>query len=332
MCEDIRFPGGLVARAAAEAERPEVRRPDWGIYADPCWRGWPGVLLDWPDYGLPSDDQAAARAIEEGFGRLREGQDVLVACRGGAGRTGTILACLAILAGVPTDLAIRWVRKWYRPDAVETPEQERWVLRFGEMDPVRRQMRKNQDRLTKADRERIRGEMRRALEAPDLQRLSPVLAWAIPGVLAVTQRPLRAHPDFGDAPDYPASARSEIEAWIGRLKAQGIRSVVVLTSENELRRYQAATAGEGGLLGLYERRGLQVTHIPADDPAHDVRARGAFDAAVGEIAREVDEVLEDLPLPAAMHCSAAIDRSPPVAALVAHRRALREAPENGEGR
>jgi hypothetical protein len=26
--------------------------PDWGVYADRCWNGWPGVVLDWPDLAL----------------------------------------------------------------------------------------------------------------------------------------------------------------------------------------------------------------------------------------------------------------------------------------
>ena len=51
-------------------------------------------------------------------------------CLGGSGRTGTVLACMAVLAGVPGDEAVAWVRGAYRAQAVETPEQEAWVLWF----------------------------------------------------------------------------------------------------------------------------------------------------------------------------------------------------------
>jgi protein-tyrosine phosphatase len=59
---------------------------------------------------------------------------VEVACSGGTGRTGTALACLAVLDGVPAADAVTFVRANYRPRAVETPSQRRFVARF---DPLR---------------------------------------------------------------------------------------------------------------------------------------------------------------------------------------------------
>jgi protein-tyrosine phosphatase len=56
---------------------------------------------------------------------------VEVACLGGTGRTGTALACIAILDGVPVDEAVGYVRAHYRPRAVETSAQERFVRDFG---------------------------------------------------------------------------------------------------------------------------------------------------------------------------------------------------------
>ena len=55
---------------------------------------------------------------------------VEIACGGGRGRTGTALACLAVLDGVPPTEAVRYVRDHYAPDAVETPWQRRYVRRF----------------------------------------------------------------------------------------------------------------------------------------------------------------------------------------------------------
>ena len=55
---------------------------------------------------------------------------VEVGCIRGLGRTGTVLARRAILAGIARGQAVQWVRDHYGPAAVETPEQEAWVLRF----------------------------------------------------------------------------------------------------------------------------------------------------------------------------------------------------------
>jgi protein-tyrosine phosphatase len=55
---------------------------------------------------------------------------VEVACGGGVGRTGTALACIAQLGGVPAEDAIAWVRESYVARAVEAPWQRRYVRRF----------------------------------------------------------------------------------------------------------------------------------------------------------------------------------------------------------
>ncbi len=57
-------------------------------------------------------------------------QRVEVACGGGRGRTGTALACIAVLDGVPADDAVAFVRRHFDPHAVETPWQRRYVARF----------------------------------------------------------------------------------------------------------------------------------------------------------------------------------------------------------
>ena len=78
----------------------------------------------------PSPDQrfetrwADARArLRE---RLRSGERVLVHCRGGLGRAGSVAARLLVEFGAEPGEAIRQVRA-VRPGAIETREQERWV-------------------------------------------------------------------------------------------------------------------------------------------------------------------------------------------------------------
>lgn len=61
-----------------------------------------------------------------------EAERVEIACAGGRGRTGTALACLAVLDGVPAGEAVDFVRLNYDPRAVETPWQKRYVRRFAD--------------------------------------------------------------------------------------------------------------------------------------------------------------------------------------------------------
>jgi protein-tyrosine phosphatase len=56
---------------------------------------------------------------------------VEIACSGGRGRTGTALACLVVLDGLPGREAIAYVRRHYDRHSVETPWQRRFVARFG---------------------------------------------------------------------------------------------------------------------------------------------------------------------------------------------------------
>jgi hypothetical protein len=130
----VRLPDGTVVRGAALTERT-VDDPwrSFGLYLDPGWRPtWPHRLVSWPDLGLPADDADTVTAIEDAFARARAGEGVEVGCAGGLGRTGTVLACMAVLARVPPTQGVAWVRDHYHADAVETAAQERWVQTFAE--------------------------------------------------------------------------------------------------------------------------------------------------------------------------------------------------------
>lgn len=86
--------------------------------------------MHWPDFGLPRDRAAAAAALHEMW-RRAERERIEIACGAGRGRTGTALACLAVLDGLAPASAIALVREQYHPRAVETPWQRGYVLRFG---------------------------------------------------------------------------------------------------------------------------------------------------------------------------------------------------------
>ena len=89
---------------------------------------WPHRRIRWPDFWIPLDRDDALDALREVRGRALDGERAEVTCRGGVGRTGTALAALAVLDGLPPDEAVRWVRARYHARAVETPWQ-RWWLR-----------------------------------------------------------------------------------------------------------------------------------------------------------------------------------------------------------
>jgi hypothetical protein len=88
---------------------------------------WPHRRIAWPDFWLPLDRRDALDGLGEALRRATLGEVVEVACRGGRGRTGTALAALAVLDGMPPRDAVGWVRRHYHPKAVEMPWQARWV-------------------------------------------------------------------------------------------------------------------------------------------------------------------------------------------------------------
>lgn len=126
---DITFPDGTQIRASGITARDtDGGWREFGLYCDVAWQpDWPAQTIDWPDFGVPSAPETAARQIVDAFERAKRGARVEIGCLGGIGRTGTVLACMAVLAGVPSTDAVNWVRHHYRPEAVETAAQADWV-------------------------------------------------------------------------------------------------------------------------------------------------------------------------------------------------------------
>jgi hypothetical protein len=119
----------LIAVSFDEAD-PYTREhpPDFGVYLDGRWQPpWPHEHVDWPDFGLPHDAAALFLILGDASSRARAGDRVEVGCLGGHGRTGTALACLAVLCGHPPADAVAWVRANYCAQAVETDEQAAFV-------------------------------------------------------------------------------------------------------------------------------------------------------------------------------------------------------------
>lgn len=129
----IRLPSGRLVRGRALREpMPVGPVPTFGVYllgTAPPAVAWHSRWLRWPDFWLPSEPVQARCILHEAWEQALTGR-VEVACGGGRGRTGTALACLAVIDGVPPDQAVAFVRRHYNPQAVETPWQRRYVRRF----------------------------------------------------------------------------------------------------------------------------------------------------------------------------------------------------------
>ena len=129
----LQLPSGRLVRGRA-LRRPLAvgPQPTFALYLlghQPPPVAWESRWLRWPDFWLPSDPDATADALREAWTRA-DAERVEIACSGGRGRTGTALACLAVLDRVPNDRAVTYVRRHYDPRAVETPWQRRFVARF----------------------------------------------------------------------------------------------------------------------------------------------------------------------------------------------------------
>ncbi|MFD4027154.1 protein-tyrosine phosphatase family protein [Streptomyces sp. NPDC058576] len=124
--------GRLVRGRGLRKPLPPGPAPDFAVYLlgrTPPPVSWESRWLRWPDFRLPADREAARVLLKEVWDRAA-GERVEVACGGGMGRTGTALACLAVLDGVPAEEAVAFVRAGYHPRAVETPWQRRYVKNF----------------------------------------------------------------------------------------------------------------------------------------------------------------------------------------------------------
>src|ERR1700712_5551455 len=120
----LRLPSGRLVRGRGlRRPLPPDALPEFGVYLlgkRPKTMAWESRWVRWPDFWLPMDRSDAREAFAEAWRRAAS-ERVEVACGGGRGRTGTALACLAVLDGVPAVDAARYVRGDYPPRRGQTP-------------------------------------------------------------------------------------------------------------------------------------------------------------------------------------------------------------------
>jgi hypothetical protein len=125
----VQFPDGQRVRGRSlRRPEPKTLTPEFGVYllTSPPKVDWPMRWVRWPDFRLPSNKADVIDAVRDALGQASE-RRVEIACTGGRGRTGTALARMAVMCGIPRQQAVAWVRQHYHPGAVETPWQSRWV-------------------------------------------------------------------------------------------------------------------------------------------------------------------------------------------------------------
>src|SRR6266516_1304400 len=119
--------GRLIRGRVLRNPMPAGPLPTYGVYLlgkPPPPVEWEHMWLRWPDFWLPAPSAPATLTVAWGHANRER---VEIACGGGRGRTGTALACLAVLDGVPPAQAVAYVREHYDRRAVETPWQGRYV-------------------------------------------------------------------------------------------------------------------------------------------------------------------------------------------------------------
>jgi len=128
----LRLPSGRLVRGRSLRQPlPAGPAPTFAVYLlgkPPPTVAWESRWVHWPDFWLPRDRTYANEVLREAWERAAA-ERVEVACGGGRGRTGTALACLAVIDGLPPGQAVAFVRRHYHPHAVETPWQKRYVSR-----------------------------------------------------------------------------------------------------------------------------------------------------------------------------------------------------------
>jgi protein-tyrosine phosphatase len=81
------------------------------------------------DFGTPTSMPDLVELVDLILATVKQGQTVVIHCRGGLGRSGLVVAACLVALGYSPEEAFGHIRQ-ARPGSVETPEQEAYVYEF----------------------------------------------------------------------------------------------------------------------------------------------------------------------------------------------------------
>jgi protein-tyrosine phosphatase len=117
--------GSLIVLLAEEEEC--VIRTGLNLKSLYLEQGFRLIHLPIPDFDVPSKEDLE-EAIKKTVEQAQAGQNILIHCHAGLGRTGLFVAYLAKrVLGLSSEEAIYWTRK-YIPHALETDEQNKMII------------------------------------------------------------------------------------------------------------------------------------------------------------------------------------------------------------
>ncbi len=106
-----------------EEQELDLKREAQGVKA----RGMKFVSLPIPDREVPNSESVVSGTLERLDADLSAGNNVVVHCRQGVGRTGLVAACLLVAKGLAPDAAVNTLSAARGIAIPETVEQRRWI-------------------------------------------------------------------------------------------------------------------------------------------------------------------------------------------------------------
>jgi protein-tyrosine phosphatase len=120
--------GSLIVLLAEEEECME--RTGRNLKSLYLQEGFQVIHLPIPDFDVPSKEDLEG-AVKKTVEQAQAGQNIVIHCHAGLGRTGLFVAYLAKQGlGLSGEAAIHWTRK-YIPNALETDEQKKFIIDQG---------------------------------------------------------------------------------------------------------------------------------------------------------------------------------------------------------